>query len=455
SKRAFSSTLDVQIPLSMKPASLQFLLDTFLAHRNVSTDTRKIQQGDLYWALKGANFNGNLFAPQALEAGAAKVVVDDPAVIVPGDERYVLVEDGLRGLQALATAFRKTWTIPVIGLTGSNGKTTTKELLAAALSTKYVVHATAGNYNNHIGVPLTILAYPDEAEIAIIEMGTNQPGDILELAEIALPSHGLITNVGYAHLEKLLSLDGVMVEKGQLFEVVKQQQGALFVNADDHRVVQAAGAYEPIISFGRDKGDFQASIRNQSSAGMVVQVEYDEWAEPVLVSSAMSGSHNALNIAAAAAVANHFQVAPSKIAAGIGAYLPANHRSQLIERDGYQIWMDAYNANPSSMAASIRHVMSLQAGRIGLVIGDMYELGEASEELHTELGQLIKNQSPHLVIGIGKEIQYTLAQLETPVHHFSNTQEAIPHLKELVSDCDLLLLKASRGIGLEKLLVVI
>lgn len=439
----------------MKPVSLQFLLDTFRAHRRLSTDTRKIQEGDLYWALKGANFNGNLFAAKALEAGAAKVIVDDPSVVVEGDERYVLVSDGLRELQALATAFRQTWTIPVIGLTGSNGKTTTKELLAAALSTKYVVHATAGNYNNHIGVPLTILACPDEAEIAIVEMGTNQPGDILELAEIALPSHGLITNVGYAHLEKLLSLDGVMVEKGQLFEVVKQQQGELFVNADDHRVVQAAGTYEQIISFGKNDGDFQASIRNQSSAGMIVEVAHADWAEPLLISSAMSGSHNALNIAAAAAVATYFGVAPSQIAAGIGAYLPANHRSQLINRDGYQIWMDAYNANPSSMAASILHVMSLQAGRIGLVIGDMYELGESSEQLHVELGQLIKQYSPHLVIGVGQEIQQTLAQLETPSHYFPNTEAALPHLPGLISDCDLLLLKASRGIGLEKLLEVI
>lgn len=436
----------------MKPVSLQFLLDTFRAHRRLSTDTRKIQEGDLYWALKGANFNGNLFAAKALEAGAAKVIVDDPSVVVEGDERYVLVSDGLRELQALATAFRQTWSIPVIGLTGSNGKTTTKELLAAALSTKYVVHATAGNYNNHIGVPLTILACPDEAEIAIIEMGTNQPGDILELVEIALPSHGLITNVGYAHLEKLLSLDGVMVEKGQLFEVVKRQRGQLFVNADDHRVVQAAGTYEPISSFGREKGDFRARINNQSSAGMIVQVEYDEWAEPLLVSSAMSGSHNALNIAAAAAVATHFGVTPSQIAIGIGAYIPANHRSQLINRDGYQIWMDAYNANPSSMAATILHVMSLQADRVALIIGDMYELGESSAQLHAELGQLINSQSPALVIGIGKEIQHTLAELETPSHHFSNTQEAIAHLPQLIAGCDLLLLKASRGIGLEKLL---
>lgn len=439
----------------MKPASLQFLLDTFLAHRSVSTDTRKIQQGDLYWALKGANFNGNLFAAKALDAGAAKVVVDDPSVVVEGDERYVLVSDGLRALQALATAFRQTWTIPVIGLTGSNGKTTTKELLAAALSTEFVVHATAGNYNNHIGVPLTILACPDDAEIAIIEMGTNQPGDILELADIALPSHGLITNVGYAHLEKLLSLDGVMLEKGQLFEVVKQQTGQLFVNADDHRVVQAAGAYERIISFGKNEGDIQAIIRNQSSAGMIVEVTHADWEKPVLISSAMSGSHNALNIAAASAVANHFQVAPSKIAEGIAAYLPSNHRSQLIDRDGYRIWMDAYNANPSSMAASILHVMSLQAERVALIIGDMYELGESSEQLHIELGHLIKKQSPELVIGIGKEIQQTLAQLETPTHYFPNTQEAIPRLAELVSGCDLLLLKASRGIGLEKLLEVI
>lgn len=439
----------------MKPVSLQFLLDIFLTHRTISTDTRKTSPGDLYWALKGANFNGNLFAAKALEAGAMKAVVDDPSVIIPGDDRYVLVNDTLKDLQALATAFRKTWTIPVIGLTGSNGKTTTKELLAAAVSPAFEVHATAGNFNNHIGVPLTILSCPDDAEIAIIEMGTNQPGDILELAEIALPSHGLITNIGHAHLEKLLSLDGVMVEKGQLFEVVKQQKGQLFVNGDDDRVVQAAGAYEPIISFGKEKGQFRATIEKQSAAGMVVQVHYGGWKEPLLVSSAMSGSHNALNIVAATAVATHFQVSPQQIAAGIGAYIPANHRSQLINRDGYQIWMDAYNANPSSMAATILHVMSLQADQVGLIIGDMYELGETSERLHTELGQLINSLSPHVVIGIGEEIRHTLAELETPGHHFPNTQEAISHLPALISGCDLLLLKASRGIGLEKLLEVI
>lgn len=439
----------------MKPVSLEFLLDTFLAHRSVSTDTRKIQEGDLYWALTGGNFNGNLFAAKALAAGAAKVVVDDPTVIVPGDERYILVESGLRALQALATAFRQTWTFPVIGLTGSNGKTTTKELLAAALSTAYKVHATAGNFNNHIGVPLTILACPDEAEIAIIEMGTNQPGDILELAEIAMPSHGLITNIGHAHLEKLLSLDGVMEEKGQLFDVVKSLQGQLFVNADDERVVQASGTYKPTTSFGSIKGDFQAKIKKQSSAGMIVEVTNQGWPEPLLISSAMSGGHNALNIAAATAVATYFKVKPSQIAAGIGAYIPANHRSQLIEREGYQIWMDAYNANPNSMAASILHVMSLKTGRIGLIIGDMNELGEASEPLHVELGKLINSQSPALVIGIGKEIQHTLAQLETPGHYFSNTQEAIPHLPQLIAGCDLLLLKASRGIGLERLLEAI
>ena len=437
----------------MSPVSPEPLLSIFLKHRSVCTDTRKIQSGDLYWALSGARFDGNQFAAQALEQGAVIAVVDKPEVIPTGDERYVLVEDCLKALQDLAHVFRKTWTFPVIGLTGSNGKTTTKELLASVLRTKFRVHATAGNFNNHIGVPLTILACPDEAEIAIIEMGTNQPGDIRELADMALPDYGLITNVGYAHLEKLISLDGVMVEKGQLFEVVKHLGGHLFVNQEDPRVIKAAGDYKHIHSFGHEQGEIRATIISQNEQGMIVEMKTEE--DRFQFQSSMSGAHNALNMAAATSIGNHLGLTIEEITSGLSAYSPSNHRSQLIQREGYKLWMDAYNANPSSMAATIRHVMSLGADKVVLIVGDMYELGENSDELHAELGQTIEGYSPHLVIGVGEHIRHTLTQITTSTRHFPNTLEAASEVAGLVKDADLILLKASRGIGLEKLLEVI
>lgn len=437
----------------MATVPIETLLSSFLQHRAICTDTRKIQPGDVFWALGGARFDGNQFAAQALEEGAAIAVVDKPDLIPEDDDRYVLVEDCLKALQDLAHAFRKTWTFPVIGLTGSNGKTTTKELLASVLRTKFKVHATAGNYNNHIGVPLTILACPEEAEIAIIEMGTNQPGDIRELADIALPDYGLITNVGYAHLEKLISLDGVMVEKGQLFEVVKQRGGHLFVNQEDHRVIKAAGDYDCVRSFGREQGQARATIIEQDEQGMTVDMVTKQGS--FQFRSSMSGAHNALNMAAATLIGLHFGLSTNEISSGLSAYSPSNHRSQLIQRDGYKLWMDAYNANPSSMAATIDHVMSLGADKVVLIIGDMYELGEDSDQLHAELGQTIEGHAPALVIGVGEHIRHTLEQITTPVRHFPNTLEATSEVAGLVKGADLILLKASRGIGLEKLLEVL
>ncbi len=432
----------------MTPVSTQALLEIFLANRNLCTDTRKLRPGDLYWALKGARFDGNQFSAEALKDGAAIAVVDDISVIRPSDDRYVLVEDGLRALQDLARAFRRRWTIPVFGLTGSNGKTTTKELLAAAMVTQFRVHATAGNYNNHIGVPLTILACPDEAEVAIIEMGANQPGDIRELAEMAEPDAGLITNVGYAHIEKLLSLDGVMREKGQLFEVVKARQGQLFVNAEDYRVIQAAGEYEHMQSFGLERGDVRARVVNQSPGGMEVELSGNLFPHPLTINSPMSGIHNALNMAAAALVGHHFGLRVEDIRQGMSSYTPANHRSQLIDRGTYKIWMDAYNANPSSMAASIRHVMSLGAKKVALVIGDMKELGDQEVQLHEELGELISSLKPEVVIGVGDLIRHTLGRSGTRTVHFPNTEDASASVRPHIGECDLVLLKASRSVGL-------
>lgn len=432
------------------------LLALFLAHPSVCTDTRSIKPGDVYWALKGERFDGNQFAKAALEAGAAYAVVDDPQVAEAAqDDRIRWVDHSLQSLQNLARAVRQRWSFPVIGLTGSNGKTTTKELIAAALRPKYRVHATAGNFNNHIGVPLTILACPPDAEIAVIEMGTNQPGDILELALIAAPDAGLITNIGHAHIEKLLSLEGVQTEKGQLLEVVKARGGWLFLNADDPRVSAFGEGYARSSSFGRNRGTIRVDIRSQTPEGMVALLHDLQQQLTWEVPTALSGHHNALNLAAAALVAFHFGVDATQLIEGISAYLPTNHRSQLIDRGEYRIWMDAYNANPSSMKATIEHVMSLGASRVALIIGDMYELGKDSETLHRQLGERIEKLAPTLVIGVGKDIRHTLGALSVPHHHFSDAIAAQQHARHLIQGCDLVLLKASRGIGLERLLEVL
>ena len=427
------------------------LLQLFHQHPSVSTDTRHIQEGQLYFALKGARFNGNKFASQALEAGAAYAIVDEEAYIVEGDPRYILVPDALKALQDLAYAYRQEFDVPIIGLTGSNGKTTTKELIYSVLSTERSVHATRGNFNNHIGVPLTLLAMPRDIEMAIIEMGANQPGDIQELAEIADPTIGLITNVGYAHLEKLKGLDGVRETKGALFRYVKAKGGQIFVNAGDPNVVLEAGAHPHQITYGKEGADFQLKQTEANWQGMQLKIEVEGkvWE----LESSLSGAYNAVNILAATAIAHTLGISESGIKRGIHQYVSQNNRSQHVQKGKLSIWLDAYNANPSSMEASIHNIFSMGADKkIGIVLGDMYELGEDEEALHRALADHIRPYMPALVIGVGPKMKHMTDALEGNVYHFEDRESAKTTFSQLTASLDVLLIKGSRAMALEKLL---
>jgi UDP-N-acetylmuramoyl-tripeptide--D-alanyl-D-alanine ligase len=439
--------------MSLPFLSAADLLPHFHACGAVSTDTRQLPPGVMFVALRGPRFDGNQYAAQALAGGAARAVVDDPSCIpAGGDPRYLLVKNGLRALQQLATLRRRELRIPILGLTGSNGKTTTKELIQAVLSTQFRVHATRGNLNNHIGVPLTLLAIPDEAEIAVIEMGANQPGDIQELAEIAEPTHGLITNVGYAHIERLGSLDGVQQTKGALFDFVRAREGFLFVNAADPRVVAVAHAYHKQRDYGTPAAEFSLSIQENRLDGMTLLASSVNWAAPLTVTTSLSGPHNAHNILAALVVGHHYGITHAHLAQGIASYHAENNRSQLLHRGDLTVWLDAYNANPSSMRATIEHVFSVQSGRVALILGDMYEVGEDSPAIHRELGRFLNPYHPALTIGIGPQMKHLIDSLTGPSYWYPDAAAAQADLPGLLQGVDTLLIKGSRAMALEQVL---
>ncbi len=419
----------------------------------VSTDTRALPPGAMFFALRGPNFNGNQYAAQALELGAAYVVVDDPAYTPAGDERYLSVENTLEALQGLAREHRRRFEFPVFGLTGSNGKTTTKELIYSVLQTRKLVRATKGNFNNHIGVPLTLLSIPLDTEIAIVEMGANQPGDIQELVEIAEPTHGLITNVGAAHLEKLGDLDGVQRTKGALFDFLGAHEGTIFVNESDARVVAAARDIQPRTTYGTEESDYWLEISQNRLEGMELKVYSRYWEGGQPFESSLSGTHNAQNILAAISVGDRFGLPIAALQEGIAAYSSSNNRSQLIRQGNFTLWLDAYNANPSSMRATIQHIFqSDDTDQVALVLGDMYEVGENTEEVHRELGTFVSDFDPHVVIGIGKAMQHLVEALGKNAHWYESIEEVSSKLPSLLAGVDTILVKGSRAMALEKIL---
>jgi len=438
--------------MSTTPLSAADLLPTFHRCGAVSTDTRSLPAGAMFVALKGPRFDGNQYAAQALTQGAACAVVDDPAVMPEGDARFLLVENGLRALQQLSTLRRREFSVPFFGLTGSNGKTTTKELIHAVLATEKRVHATKGNFNNHIGVPLTLLAMPADAELAVVEMGANHPGDIQELAEIAEPTHGLITNVGYAHIENLGSLEGVQRTKGALFDFVREHGGQLFVNAADHRVLAAAKDAARQLTYGHPEADFWLEIAHNRLDGMRLLVHSRHWEQPLLVETSLSGPHNAHNILAAITVGHHFGVAPENLQRGIASYRSQNNRSQLLRRGSLTVWLDAYNANPSSMRATVEHVFSVQSGRVALILGDMYEVGENSPAIHAELGRFIAQHRPSLTIGVGPQMKHLIEAISGPTRWYPDAAASAADLPKLMLGIDTLVIKGSRAMALEQVL---
>lgn len=435
------------LAVKAKNMNIPHLYNYYLQSTGISTDTRKIDQGNIFFALKGPNFNANDFASKALEMGAALVVVDEERVIPANDARYFLVEDVLLALQQLANHHRKQLTIPIIGLTGSNGKTTSKELLHAVLKRKYRTAATVGNLNNHIGVPLTLLAIGKEAEIAIVEMGANKQGDIKELCDIAEPTHGFITNIGKAHLEGMGGPEGVLKTKTELFQHLRENKGTVFINSQDTILANMAKRFEDPILYPA-KGDFCEVEFVEANPFVKFKVEKDK----TIHTSALIGDYNFGNIATALCIGKYFEVPMNDAVEAVITYQPSNMRSQLMEKRNNLIILDAYNANPSSMEVAIRTFGNMTGKKYKMVIlGDMYELGDSTEEEHRKLGELL-NQFPFDKICLtGKHIQSALAKAPISTLYFPDPFSFRNWLQDSKLEEYMILIKGSRGMKLEGL----
>lgn len=419
----------------------QSIFELFLKYKKVTTDTRNIEKNSIFFALKGANFNGNTFANQAIEQGAIAAIVDEKEFENPSKNIF-LVEDVLSSLQDVARAYRNYLKIPFIGLTGSNGKTTTKELIAATLQQKYNVHYTFGNLNNHIGVPLTILSIPVETEIAVIEMGANHQKEIELLCTISRPDYGYITNFGKAHLEGFGGFEGVIKGKSELYTFLQQNQKTAFVNLEDPIQVEKTENIEQI-TFGIEAGKF--IIKPTQNNGDYIAVNVDD----IIIQTHLTGSYNFSNISCAIAMGKHFGLTLEEIKRGIENYIPTNNRSQIIERENYKIIMDAYNANPSSMEASLKNFSTFEGTKM-VILGDMFELGETSENEHNNIAELAVKYGFEQIYLLGKNFKMTQI-VQDNIKKFENRQEFEDYVKSSLSYTDNILIKGSHGMRLDLL----
>ncbi|MCB2376423.1 UDP-N-acetylmuramoyl-tripeptide--D-alanyl-D-alanine ligase [Hymenobacter sp. BT635] len=415
----------------------------------VSTDSRQDQAGTLFVALNGPSFRGRDFAAQALAKGARYAVVDDAELVASAPDRYSYAPDPLLALQQLAHYHRRQLAIPVIGITGSNGKTTTKELVHAVLSRRYAVQYTRGNLNNHIGVPLTLLSIRGgEHELAIVEMGANHQGEIELLSRLAEPTHGLITNIGKAHLEGFGGVEGIAKGKGELLQFLAATGGSAFVNTADTRLPALAAPVANRITYPGPTDDYPAELL--AAAPDVVLRLFDG----TVVEAQITGGYNFLNLAAAAAVGAHFGVPTPDIAAALAGYAPTNNRSQLVRTGRNEVILDAYNANPSSMAVALASFAARPATAEKVVIlGDMFELGTESEAEHRTLGELLTAQQFGTVLLCGPDMRH--AAQHPGFHHFATKAEAAQWLAAHPLTGKQILIKGSRGMGLETLLPLV
>lgn len=425
---------------------IEALYKVYLQHSSIQTDTRKLQKGDLFFALKGPNFNGNVFAGQALDAGAAYAVIDEAEYAIPG--KTILVHDVLTALQQLAHHHRKQFRIPFIAITGSNGKTTTKELIHAVLVQAYTTYTTEGNLNNHIGVPLTLLKIKADAEMAVIEMGANHINEIAGYCKIADPTHGLITNCGKAHLEGFGSIEGVRKAKGELFDHLrKEQNGTAFVMWDYDYLKEMSHDIHEIIKYGTAN----AEVVGKAIAGnrfLTVQIEGDF---PFVIETQLVGEYNLPNVLAAVAIGRTMKISDQKIKQAIEQYTPSNSRSQLIERGSNKIILDAYNANPSSMKLAIENLANTNAANKVLILGAMAEMGKESEAEHAQLIDLIKQYNWKDVILVGRPFE----PFKNKYAYFDNADEAFNELNSTKFSHTHFLIKGSRSTQMEKILPAI
>ncbi|MFT7900731.1 UDP-N-acetylmuramoyl-tripeptide--D-alanyl-D-alanine ligase [Tenacibaculum ascidiaceicola] len=410
---------------------IEDLYKLYITHGLVDTDTRNIRKNTLFFALKGENFNGNKFAKEAVDKGASYAVIDEAEYKTSG--KLILVEDVLEALQELANYHRNQLQIPIIALTGSNGKTTTKELINAVLSTKYKTTATQGNLNNHIGVPLTLLSMNKDTEIGIVEMGANHAKEIELLSEIANPDYGYITNFGSAHLEGFGSLEGVVKAKSELYDYLRAQNKKAFVNPNDEKQIAKTKGIEVIA--------FEESIKF-TEANPFVRLSYKD----TDVSSNLIGAYNFANISAAITIGNYFNVSLEQIKKAIENYVPSNNRSQVINTQSNKIILDAYNANPTSMKAALESFSKLETNNKTIVLGDMFELGAYSSKEHQSIVNLIEELDLDQAFLVGENFYKTI----TKHKKFKDFYEFEGYIKNNQIESSTVLIKGSRGMALER-----
>jgi UDP-N-acetylmuramoyl-tripeptide--D-alanyl-D-alanine ligase len=430
----------------MQLPSIAFLYEIFKKSSSIQTDTRKLKLGDIYFALKGPNFNGNTFTLAALEAGASFAVVDEPIPYSEAlDDRILKVVDVLTTLQDLAKHHRQQFDIPFIAITGSNGKTTTKELIAAVLSSHFKTYTTQGNLNNHIGVPLTLLSIQADAQMAVIEMGANHLHEIQSYCQYAMPNYGMITNCGKAHLEGFGSEEGVKKGKGELFDYIKEHKGAAFVMNDYDYLNNMSAGIENIITYGNTLGALQG--QPQTNNGLL-QVVFTKGTLLDKIQTQLVGDYNLPNVLAAVCIGQYFKVPMDKIKTAIENYAPSNSRSQLTTWKNNQIILDAYNANPSSMKVAVDNFAKLAAENKIICLGGMKELGEATFNEHQALIDQLKQFTWTKVVLVGNEFKdcthpYQFFESVAAAKKWLNDQNFVQHT---------ILIKGSRGIQMEQLI---
>jgi UDP-N-acetylmuramoyl-tripeptide--D-alanyl-D-alanine ligase len=430
----------------MKLPSISYLYELYKQFPKIQTDTRKLQSGDLYFALKGPNFNGNQFAISALEAGASYAIVDESIANSEAfDDKILQVDDVLSCLQNLAKHHRSQFTIPFIGITGSNGKTTTKELVYSVLTSHYTTYTTQGNLNNHIGVPLTLLSIHSDAQMAVIEMGANHLNEIAGYCTYAMPNFGLITNCGKAHLEGFGSEEGVKKGKGELFDFLRAHNGTAFIMNDYDYLQNMSHGVKEVITYGTNSGALQA---NASTVNGFLQVNFTKGTDIKSIQTQLVGEYNLPNILAAVSVGLYFKVPAEKIKAAIENYTPTNSRSQLLKWNNNNIILDAYNANPSSMQLAIENFAKLDATHKVVCIGAMKELGSTSLQEHQTLIELLEKTKWDQVILVGGDFE----QCKHHYTYFENALLAKQWLQDQAFSNYAILIKGSRGIKMEQVL---
>ena len=422
------------------------LYDLFIHNPQITTDSRNCPKGSIFFALKGDKFDGNQYAGKAVASGCVYAVIDNPDYYI--GERTILVDNVLKTLQQLAHHHRKVLGLPIIGITGTNGKTTTKELLAAVLSTKFNLLYTEGNFNNHIGVPLTLLRLTHDHEMAVIEMGASHPGDIKELVDIVHPNYGIITNVGRAHLEGFGSFEGVIRTKGELYDYIRRSKGKIFIKKENEYLQSIAKGIEQI-TYGN--GDDAFASGQVVSCDPFLVFNWKQQGKLHTVETHMIGSYNLDNVLAAVAVGRFFKIPAERISRAIAAYEPTNNRSQFKKTENNELIIDAYNANPSSMKVALDNFITMPVQPKAIILGDMRELGPTSDELHAEVVEQIKKGQFDKVFLCGEHF----SKVGKEFSPFATTEAMVEELRKQPLKGYHILIKGSHSMGLEKLADII